>query len=168
MLKAKRIAVVGASGMVGQTFLNLLQNDYYPDAEIVLLASKKSAGKIIEFRKKEYEVQDLSSFDFSSTDLALFSAGASVSSKYAPKAVSQGCVVVDNSSRFRYEDDIPLIVPEVNGHELNNFQIPNIIANPNCSTIQMLVALKPLHNAFQIKRIDITAVICGSVILINF
>tara|TARA_B100000214_G_scaffold118279_1_gene83508 strand:- start:5472 stop:6482 length:1011 start_codon:yes stop_codon:yes gene_type:complete len=156
MLKAKRIAVVGATGMVGQTFLNLLQNDFYPDAEIVLLASKKSAGKIIEFRKKEYEVQDLSSFDFSSTDLALFSAGSSVSSKYAPKAVSQGCVVVDNSSRFRYEDDIPLIVPEVNGHELNNFQIPNIIANPNCSTIQMLVALKPLHNAFQIKRIDIT------------
>ena len=115
MLKANRIAIAGATGMVGQAFLKLLEKDFYPNAEIVLLASKKSKGKSLAFRGTELIVQDLAEYDFSGTDLALFSAGAAVSSQFAPKAVSQGCVVVDNSSCFRYQEDIPLIVPEVNG-----------------------------------------------------
>ena len=156
MLKANRIAIAGATGMVGQAFLKLLEKDFYPNAEIVLLASKKSKGKSLAFRGTELVVQDLAEYDFSGTDLALFSAGASVSSQFAPKAVSQGCVVVDNSSCFRYQEDIPLIVPEVNGDMLINQELPAIIANPNCSTIQMLVALKPIHDEFTIKRIDIT------------
>jgi aspartate-semialdehyde dehydrogenase len=156
MLKANRIAIAGATGMVGQAFLKLLEKDFYPNAEIVLLASKKSKGKSLAFRGTELVVQDLAEYDFSGTDLALFSAGASVSSEFAPKAVSQGCVVVDNSSCFRYQEDIPLIVPEVNGDMLMNQELPAIIANPNCSTIQMLVALKPIHDEFTIKRIDIT------------
>ena len=156
MLKANRIAIAGATGMVGQAFLKLLEKDFYPNAEIVLLASKKSKGKSLAFRGTELVVQDLAEYDFSGTDLALFSAGASVSSQFAPKAVSQGCVVVDNSSCFRYQEDIPLIVPEVNGDMLMNQELPAIIANPNCSTIQMLVALKPIHDEFTIKRIDIT------------
>ena len=115
MRQAKRIAIAGATGMVGQAFLSLLQKEFYPDVEIDLLASKKSKGKKITFRNKEYTVQALEEYDFSHTDLALFSAGASVSAEFGPKAVSQGCVVVDNSSCFRYEENIPLIVPEVNG-----------------------------------------------------
>ena len=156
MLKANRIAIAGATGMVGQAFLKLLEKDFYPNAEIVLLASKKSKGKSLAFRGTEVVVQDLAEYDFSGTDLALCSAGASVSSQFAPKAVSQGWVVVDNSSCFRYQEDIPLIVPEVNGDMLMHHELPAIIANPNCSTIQMLVALKPIHDEFTIKRIDIT------------
>ena len=156
MRQAKRIAIAGATGMVGQAFLSLLQKEFYPDVEIDLLASKKSKGKKITFRNKEYTVQALEEYDFSHTDLALFSAGASVSAEFGPKAVSQGCVVVDNSSCFRYEENIPLIVPEVNGTVLLDYELPGIIANPNCSTIQMLVALKPIHDEFVIQRIDIT------------
>ena len=156
MKKAKRIAIAGATGMVGQAFQNLLEKNFFPEAEIDLLASQKSKGRSVTFREKEHIIKDLSEYDFSNTDLALFSAGASVSAEYAPKAVSQGCVVVDNSSCFRYDDDIALIVPEVNGDELSNYDLPSIIANPNCSTIQMLVALKPIHEEFKIKRIDIT------------
>ena len=154
--KARKIAIAGATGMVGQAFLRLLEENFFQDAAIILLASKKSKGKKVKFRKKEYIIEDLSEYDFTGTDLALFSAGASVSAEFAPKAVSQGCVVVDNSSCFRYEADIPLIVPEVNGHNLNDYDLPGIIANPNCSTIQMLVALKPIHDEFKIERIDIT------------
>ncbi len=156
MKKVKRIAVAGATGMVGKAFQGLLEKDFFPDAEIDFLASKKSKGKSITFRGQSHIVKDLSEYDFSNTDLALFSAGASVSEEYAPKAVSQGCAVVDNSSCFRYDENIALIVPEVNGDELLNYELPNIIANPNCSTIQMLVALKPIHEEFNIKRIDIT------------
>ena len=154
--KARKIAIAGATGMVGQAFLRLLEENFFQDAEIILLASKKSKGKKVKFRTKEYIIEDLSEYDFTGTDLALFSAGASVSAEFAPKAVSQGCVVVDNSSCFRYEEDIPLIVPEVNGKLVLDYQLPGIIANPNCSTIQMLVALKPIHDAFNIKRIDVT------------
>ena len=156
MNKASKIAIVGATGMVGQSFLKLLEKVYFQDAEISLLASSNSAGKEINFRGKKHRVEDLSKFNFSEFDLALFSAGSSVASTYAPIAVSQGCVVVDNSSCFRYEDDIPLIVPEVNSKVLDNYELPGIIANPNCSTIQMLVALKPLHDEFVIERIDVT------------
>ena len=156
MIKAKRIAIAGATGMVGKTFLTLLEDRFFPNAEIDLLASEKSEGKTVTLRGKEHVIQNLSKYDFSNTDLALFSAGASVSAEFAPKAVSQGCVVVDNSSCFRYEESIPLIVPEVNGDQLMNLDLPIIIANPNCSTIQMLVALKPIHDEFNIERIDIT------------
>ena len=156
MKKANRIAVVGATGMVGKAFLSILEEKFFVNAEVDLLASKKSEGKKVTFRGSEYVIADLAEYDFSNTDLALFSAGASVSAKFAPIAVSQGCVVVDNSSCFRYEADIPLIVPEVNGHKLNDYKSPGIIANPNCSTIQMLVALKPIHDEFKIERIDIT------------
>ena len=156
MIKAKRIAIAGATGMVGKTFLTLLEERFFPNAEIDLLASEKSEGKTVTLRGKEHVIQNLSKYDFSNTDLALFSAGASVSAEFAPKAVSQGCVVVDNSSCFRYEESIPLIVPEVNGDQLMNLDLPIIIANPNCSTIQMLVALKPIHDEFNIQRIDIT------------
>ena len=156
MRKAKRIAIAGATGMVGNAFMSLLNEDFFPNAEVDLLASKKSKGILLNFRDQELMVQDLAEYDFSNTDLALFSAGADVSAQFAPKAVSQGCVVVDNSSCFRYEDSVPLVVPEVNGNELLNYKLPNIIANPNCSTIQMLVALKPIHDEFIINRIDIT------------
>ena len=156
MKKANRIAVVGATGMVGKAFLSILEEKFFINAEVDLLASKKSEGKKVTFRGSEYVIADLAEYDFSNTDLALFSAGASVSARFAPLAVSQGCVVVDNSSCFRYEADIPLIVPEVNGHNLNDYDLPGIIANPNCSTIQMLVALKPIHDEFKIERIDIT------------
>ena len=156
MKKANRIAIVGATGMVGKAFLSILEEKFFVNAEIDLLASKKSEGKKVTFRGSEYVIADLAEYDFSNTDLALFSAGASVSAKFAPIAVSQGCVVVDNSSCFRYKADIPLIVPEVNGHNLNDYDLPGIIANPNCSTIQMLVALKPIHDEFKIERIDIT------------
>ena len=156
MNKARKIAIAGATGMVGQSFLKLLEQDYFQDSEISLLASSNSAGKEINFRGKNHKVEDLSKFNFSGIELALFSAGSSVASTYAPIAVSQGCVVVDNSSCFRYEDDIPLIVPEVNSKVLDDYELPGIIANPNCSTIQMLVALKPLHDEFIIERIDVT------------
>ena len=156
MNKARKIAIAGATGMVGQSFLKLLEKDYFQDSEISLLASSNSAGKEIKFRGKNHKVEDLSKFNFSEFDLALFSAGSSVASTYAPIAVSQGCVVVDNSSCFRYEDDIPLIVPEVNSKVLDDYELPGIIANPNCSTIQMLVALKPLHDEFVIERIDVS------------
>jgi aspartate-semialdehyde dehydrogenase len=156
MRQAKRIAIVGATGMVGQAFLSLLNKEFYLNAEIDLLASKQSEGKTLTFRNREYTVQALDEYDFSNTDLALFSAGASVSAEFGPKAVSQGCVVVDNSSCFRYEENIPLVVPEVNGSSLLDYELPGIIANPNCSTIQMLVALKPIHDEFIIQRIDVT------------
>ena len=156
MRKAKRIAVAGATGMVGQAFLNLLENKFYSGSEIDLLASQKSKGKKITFRGKDHYIQALDEYDFSQTDVSLFSAGASVSAEFGPKAVSQGCVVIDNSSCFRYEENIALIVPEVNGDNLLDYPLPGIIANPNCSTIQMLVALKPLHDEFNIQRIDIT------------
>ena len=155
MNKANKIAIVGATGMVGQAFLKILE-DSFKDSEIVLLASSNSKGKEIIFRGKNYKVRELSEFNFTDTDLALFSAGSSVASIYAPKAVAQGCVVVDNSSCFRYQEQIPLVVPEVNSEVLDQFQLPGIIANPNCSTIQMLVALKPLHDEFIIERIDVT------------
>jgi|TARA_B100001540_G_scaffold24934_3_gene20391 aspartate-semialdehyde dehydrogenase len=156
MNKARKIAIVGATGMVGQSFLKLLENDYFLGSEVSLLASSNSAGKDINFRGVDHKVQDLSQYDFFDTDFALFSAGSTVASTYAPIAVNQGCLVIDNSSCFRYEEDIPLVVPEVNSHILNDFNTPGIIANPNCSTIQMLVALKPLHDEFVIERIDVT------------
>jgi len=150
-----RIAVVGATGLVGETMIRVLEERNFPVAELFPLASNRSLGKTVLFRNKEYPVDDLAEFDFSKADIALFSAGAEVSREFAPKAAAAGCIVIDNTSEFRYQDDIPLVVPEVNPGALAHYKNRNIIANPNCSTIQMLVALKPIHDAVGIERINV-------------
>ena len=151
-MKNFKLAVVGATGVVGRIALKVLEEKHLPISEYVLFASKKSAGTKIEFLGKEYIVKELneSSFD-EGFDFAIFSAGATTSKKYAPIAASKGCIVVDNSSAFRMEKDIPLVVPEVNPEEIENNH--GIIANPNCSTIQAVVCLKPLDDKYKIKRI---------------
>ena len=155
MSKTYDVAVVGATGAVGETMLSILAERNFPVGNIYALASSRSAGKRVEFGNKQLVVQDLETFDFSKVQIGLFSPGASVSAIYAPKAAAAGCVVIDNTSQFRYDDDKPLIVPEVNAHAIARYKDTNIIANPNCSTIQMLVALKPLHDAFGITRINV-------------
>ena len=155
MSKTYNVAVLGATGAVGETMLALLEERDFPVGEVFPLASQRSAGKKIEFKGRELTVLDVESFDFSQAQIGLFSAGASVSEIYGPKAAAAGCVVVDNTSRFRYEDDIPLVVPEVNAHAIAQHTNRGIIANPNCSTIQMLVALKPIHDAVGIERINV-------------
>ena len=155
MSQAFNVAVLGATGLVGQTMIELLEQRKFPVAELFPLASSRSAGGTITFKGEDIEVLDAESFDWTQVQFAFFSAGGSVSEKYAPLAADGGCVVIDNTSQFRYEPDIPLVVPEVNAHALADFRNRNIIANPNCSTIQMLVALKPLHEAFGIERINV-------------
>jgi aspartate-semialdehyde dehydrogenase len=150
-----RVAVVGATGLVGETMIRVLEEREFPVAELYPLASNRSIGKSVEFKGKHYPVDDLATFDFSKADIGLFSAGAEVSREFAPKAAAAGCVVIDNTSEFRYQDDIPLVVPEVNAHALAKYKARGIIANPNCSTIQMLVALKPIHDAVGIERINV-------------
>lgn len=148
----KRLAIVGATGLVGRTVLKVLEERKLPIDEYVLFASSKSAGKVLRFMDKDYTVQELTENSFDSRfDYAIFSAGGSTSKKYAPIAASKGCIVVDNSSAFRMDKDVPLVVPEVNPEEIKNNH--GIIANPNCSTIQAVVALKPLDDAYGIKRI---------------
>jgi len=149
-----RVAVVGATGNVGREILNTLVEHEFPVDEVVALASEKSAGKEVSFGDDQIlRVQDLAKFDFKHIDIGLFSPGAKVSEVYAPKAAKAGCVVIDNTSRFRMEPDIPLVVPEVNPEAIAQYKNRNIIANPNCSTIQMVVALKPLHDLAKIKRV---------------
>ena len=155
MSKTFDVAVVGATGAVGETMLSILAERKFPVGKIHALASSRSAGKKVEFGEKLLTVQDLADFDFSSVQIGLFSAGASVSEVYAPKAAAAGCVVIDNTSQFRYDDDIPLVVPEVNPHAIAEYKARGIIANPNCSTIQMLVALKPIKDAAGIERINV-------------
>ena len=154
-MKKYNIAVVGATGAVGEQMLNILKQRNFPIGDVYALASSRSVGKRVKFGNEEIEVQDLATFDFSKTQVGLFSPGAKVSKEFAPKAAEQGCVVVDNTSQFRYQDDIPLVVPEVNAHQIANFKTRGIIANPNCSTIQMVVALKPLHDAVGIERVNV-------------
>ncbi|MBW1973983.1 MAG: aspartate-semialdehyde dehydrogenase [Deltaproteobacteria bacterium] len=154
MAEGLNVAVVGATGAVGNMMIKVLEERSFPVSSIKLLASKRSAGKKLSFRGKAVDVQELTEDSFDGMDLALFSAGASVSRKFAPIAASRGCVVVDNSSAFRMDPNVPLVVPEVNPKALKNHK--NIIANPNCSTIQMVVALKPLHDRVGIKRIVVT------------
>ena len=154
-MKKYDVAVVGATGAVGEQMLTILAQRNFPLNNVYAVASYRSAGKKISFGDVELEVQDLATFDFSKTQIGLFSPGASISKEYAPKAAAQGCVVIDNTSQFRYDDDIPLVVPEVNAHQIANYKTRGIIANPNCSTIQMLVALKPLHDAVGIERINV-------------
>ena len=149
------VAIAGATGAVGEVMREILEEREFPVDKLSLLASERSAGSRLQYAGSSIKVEDLDQFDFSDTQVALFSAGGSVSAKYAPKAASQGCVVIDNTSYFRRDDNIPLIVPEVNGHRIDDYKNTNIIANPNCSTIQMLVALKPIHDAVGISRINV-------------
>jgi aspartate-semialdehyde dehydrogenase len=155
MSKGWRVAVLGATGLVGDTMISVLEERDFPVSELFPLASNRSLGRSIKFKGKSIPVIDVDSFDFSKADIGLFSAGAEVSAQYAPIAAAAGCVVIDNTSQFRYQDDIPLVVPEVNPHAIAQYRKHGIIANPNCSTIQMLVALKPLHDAAGIARINV-------------
>jgi aspartate-semialdehyde dehydrogenase len=149
------VAVVGATGLVGETMVNVLEERNFPVSELYPLASNRSLGKSVTFRGRSIPVQELEGFDFSKVDIGLFSPGAEVSRTYAPKAAAAGCVVIDNTSEFRYDDDIPLVVPEVNPHAIAQFKNRGIIANPNCSTIQLVVALKPIHDAVGIERVNV-------------
>ena len=150
------IAIVGATGIVGESLLDILHSRKFPIKKIDPIASSKSAGNKVRFGDDLLEVIDIAKYDFSQTDIAFFSAGSDVSKKYVPIATQSGAIVIDNTSAFRYEDDIPLIVPEVNPSDIGQFSKTNIISNPNCSTIQMLVALKPIHDRFNIKKINVS------------
>jgi aspartate-semialdehyde dehydrogenase len=149
------VAVVGATGAVGEAMIEILEQRNFPVGTLYPLASARSAGKSIRFRGKSITVTDLAEFDFSEAQIGLFSAGGSISEEYAPIAAAAGCVVIDNTSHFRRDEDIPLVVPEVNPHAIAGYTNRGIIANPNCSTIQMLVALKPIYDAVGIERINV-------------
>lgn len=155
MTKTVDVAVVGATGAVGEAMIEILEQRAFPVGKLYALASARSAGKTLRFRGQSITVQDLAEFDFSQVQIGLFSAGGSISEEYAPKAAAAGCVVIDNTSHFRREADIPLVVPEVNPHAIAGYTQRGIIANPNCSTIQMLVALKPIRDAVGIERINV-------------
>ena len=156
MSKTFDVAIVGATGAVGEALIEILEQRDFPVGELYLLASERSAGSSLKFKNKSIKVSDLAEFDFNKVQIGLFSAGGSISEIYAPKAAAAGCIVIDNTSHFRYDDDIPLVVPEVNPEAIAGYTTRNIIANPNCSTIQMLVALKPIHDAVGIKRISVS------------
>ena len=151
-----KIAIAGATGNVGREVLDILAERGFPADTIVPLASRRSVGQEVTFGDKELKVQALENYDFSDTDICIMSAGGSVSKEYAPKIGAQGCVVIDNSSAWRYDADVPLIVPEVNADAIEGFTRKNIIANPNCSTAQLVVALKPLHDKAKIKRVVVS------------
>lgn len=154
--KAYNVAIAGATGMVGKEFLKILEERKFPVGELKLLASERSAGTRMEFKGKYYPVTLLDAETFKGVDIGLFSPGAQVSAIHAPRAAKAGCVVVDNTSHFRMDPDVPLVVPEVNPGDIAKYKKKMIIANPNCSTIQMVVALKPIHDAFKIKRIVVS------------
>ena len=152
-----KVAVVGATGNVGREILQTLAEREFPVDEVVALASERSVGREVSFGEDQtLIVQNLAEYDFAGTDIGLFSPGSKVSAKYAPKAAAAGCIVIDNTSQFRMDPDVPLIVPEVNPEAAAGYTKRNIIANPNCSTIQMVVALKPLHEAFGIERVVVS------------
>ena len=151
-----RIAVVGATGNVGREMLNILDERAFPVDELAVLASRKSLGTEVSFGEKTLTTKDLDTFDFTGWDIALFAVGSDATKVYAPKAAAAGCVVIDNSSLYRYDPDVPLIVPEVNADAVHGYAKKNIIANPNCSTAQMVVALKPLHDRATIKRVVVS------------
>ena len=153
-----RIVVVGATGNVGREILNILAERQFPIAEVAAVASARSTGDVIDFGETEetLKVRNIEHFDFAGWDMALFAAGGDVSKKYAPIAAKAGCTVIDNSSYFRMDPDVPLIVPEVNPDAIDGYKAKNIIANPNCSTAQMVVALKPLHDNSRIKRVVVS------------
>ena len=149
------VAIVGATGLVGETLLKVLEERDFPVGDLYLLASNRSVGKSISFRGRSLPVEELEKFDFSRAQIGLFSAGAAISKEYAPRAAAAGCIVIDNTAEFRYQDDVPLMVPEVNPHVLGQHRKRGIIANPNCSTIQLVVALKPIYDAVGIERIQV-------------
>ncbi|MFN6969294.1 MAG: aspartate-semialdehyde dehydrogenase [Rheinheimera sp.] len=149
------VAILGATGLVGQHLIEILEQRDFPVKRLIPLASSRSAGGFVTFKGKQVQVLDADKFDWSEAQIGLFSAGGSVSAVYAPRAAEAGCVVIDNTSHYRYEADIPLVVPEVNPQAIADYRNRNIIANPNCSTIQMLVALKPIHDAVGISRINV-------------
>lgn len=149
------VAVVGATGVVGEVILDVLEQRGFPVGNLYPLASTRSAGQPVMFAGKPHSVIDIAQFDFSTVDIAFFSAGSDVSAHYGALAAEEGCIVIDNTSNFRYEPNVPLVIPEVNPQDLENYRERNIIANPNCSTIQMLVALKPIYDAVGITRINV-------------
>ncbi len=154
MVSSYRVAIVGATGAVGEEMRKILEERDFPLSSLKLLASHRSKGKKFNFKSEEILVEELKETSFKDVDMALFSAGASISKEFAPLAAKNDCIVIDNSSAFRMEKDVPLVVPEVNPEDLENHQ--GIIANPNCSTIQMVVVLKPLHDNFNLKRVVVT------------
>ena len=149
------VAIAGATGAVGAAMREILEDRDFPISELALLASERSLGKRFQFHGKSIPVQLLDDFDFSNTQIALFSAGGTVSAEHGERAALSGTIVVDNSSAFRYDDDVPLVVPEVNGHRIQDAFARHIVANPNCSTIQMVVALKPIYDAVGLERINV-------------
>jgi len=151
-----KIAIVGATGNVGQEILSILAERTYPVSEIFAIASRASIGREVSFGDKTLKCVDLERFDFAKADIALFAAGGQIAKEWAPKAAAKGCIVIDNSSHFRMDPEVPLIVPEVNADAITGFSRKNIIANPNCSTAQLVVALKPLHDAATIKRVVVS------------
>ncbi len=151
-----KIAVAGATGNVGREMLNILEERGFPADEVVALASRRSVGSEVSYGDRTLKVKDLATYDFSDTDICLMSAGGNVSKEWSPKIGKQGCVVIDNSSAWRYDMDVPLIVPEVNPDAIAGFSKKNIIANPNCSTAQLVVALKPLHDKATIRRVVVS------------
>ncbi len=150
------VAVVGATGNVGREMLDILEERQFPVDQVFAIASRRSLGREVSFGDQTLLCEDLEQFDFSQCDFALLSAGGSISKDWAPKIAATGCVVIDNSSAWRYDMDVPLVVPEVNPQDLDGFAKKNIVANPNCSTAQLVVALKPLHDAAKIKRVVIS------------
>lgn len=155
MASSFNVAIVGATGVVGESLLEILHERRFPVNQVYALASERSVGEKLRFGDGYLTVKDLEGFDFRDTHFAFFSAGSAVSAEYAPKAADAGAIVIDNTSHFRYDDDVPLVVPEVNAEAIADYRMRNIIANPNCSTIQMLVALKPIYDAVGIKRINV-------------
>lgn len=150
-----RVAVVGATGLVGETMIKVLEERGFPVSELHPLASDRSVGKDVAFHGKTYPVKDVAGFDFSQADIGLFSAGAELSRELAPRAAAAGCIVIDNTAEFRYQDDVPLVVPEVNPHAIAGYKARGIIANPNGSTIQLVLALKPIYDAVGITRVNV-------------
>jgi len=151
-----KIAIAGATGNVGREMLNILEERGFPADEVVALASRRSVGTEVSYGDRTLKVKDLATYDFSDTDICLMSAGGNISKEWSPKIGAQGCVVIDNSSAWRYDSEVPLIVPEVNPDAVEGFRKKNIIANPNCSTAQLVVALKPLHERATIRRVVVS------------
>lgn len=155
-MKGYNVAVIGATGAVGEALLDILEERQFPINEFFPIASERSAGQTLDFNKKSYYIENISCFDFSKTDIAFFTAGSDVSNKYVPIATGSGCVVIDNTAAFRLDPETPLIIPEVNPHKIADYDNKNRIANPNCSTIQLLVALNTLHQAAGLKKIIVS------------
>ena len=151
-----RVVVVGATGNVGREMLNILAERQFPVDELAVLASRRSLGTEVSFGDKTLTTEDLETFDFTGWDMSLWAVGSAATKEHAPRAAAAGCVVIDNSSLYRYDPDVPLIVPEVNADAIHGYSKKNIIANPNCSTAQMVVALKPLHDRAKIKRVVVS------------